>query len=143
MLKGIDPLLSGALLKALDEMGHADRLLLVDRNYPANSAGAPVIRLGEVTAVRAMTAILSVLPLDDFVERPLARMETDGDAAVTTATQDEVLRLASAEHGSRLEYEVIPRETFYAAARECVLVVHCLESEPYSCFILQKGVVFD
>ncbi|MET0991407.1 MAG: RbsD/FucU domain-containing protein, partial [Lacisediminihabitans sp.] len=84
MLKGIDPLLSGALLKTLDEMGHGDQLLLVDRNYPAASTGRPVIRLGEVGVVRAMSAILSVFPLDEFVKHPLERMEVDGDAVRTT-----------------------------------------------------------
>ena len=39
MLKGIDPLLNGELLRILDEMGHADQLLLVDRNYPAAAVG--------------------------------------------------------------------------------------------------------
>ena len=75
MLKGIDPLLSGELLHVLDTMGHADQLALVDRNFPAASAGRPVIRLGEVGVVRALSAILTVFPLDSFVERPLERME--------------------------------------------------------------------
>ena len=53
MLKGIDPLLSGDLLKILDDMGHGDRLLLVDRNYPAAASGRQVIRLGEASILRA------------------------------------------------------------------------------------------
>ncbi len=40
MLKGTDPLLSGDLLKILDDMGHGDQLLLVDRNYPAAASGS-------------------------------------------------------------------------------------------------------
>ena len=63
MLKGVDPLLSGDLLAILDDMGHGDQLALVDRNFPAVSSGRPVIRLGEVTILRAAEAILSVLPL--------------------------------------------------------------------------------
>lgn len=62
MLKGIDPLLSGDLLHILDDMGHGDVLMLVDRNYPAVASGRPVIRLGEVTVLRAAQAILSVFP---------------------------------------------------------------------------------
>ena len=53
MLKGIDPLLSGELLRLLDDMGHGDLLLLVDRNYPAAASGRPVVRLGETTILRA------------------------------------------------------------------------------------------
>ena len=70
MLKGIDPLLSGDLLKILDDMGHGDQLLLVDRNYPAAASGKPVIRLGEVGVLRAARAILSVLPLASFIDHP-------------------------------------------------------------------------
>jgi L-fucose mutarotase len=142
MLKGIDPLLNGGLLKILDEMGHGDQLLLVDRNYPAASTGRPVVRLGETGVVRATAAILSVLPLDEFVERPLERMEVDGDPVRTTPEQDAVLELAQASHPRPLEWGVIPRLDFYARARAAYAVVHTLEPQPWACFILTKGVVF-
>ena len=141
MLKGIDPLLSGDLLRILDDMGHGDRLLLVDRNYPAASSGRPVIRLGEASIVRAATAILSVFPLDSFVGHPLERMEVDDDPSLTTATQDEVLALASRAEGRPLEYGVVARLDFYARAREAYAVVHTLDAVPYGCFILHKGVI--
>ena len=141
MLKGIDPLLSGELLKILDEMGHGDQLLLVDRNYPAASSGRPVVRLGEVGVVRAMTAILSVLPLDEFVAHPLERMEVDGDPARTTPQQDAVLEAARASHPAPIEWGVVPRLDFYERSRASYAVVHTLEPEPWGCFILTKGVV--
>lgn len=143
MLKGIDPLLSGDLLKALDDMGHADRLLLVDRNYPAAASGRPVIRLGEVTVLRAAQAILSVLPLDTFIERPLLRMEVQDDPTLTTPVQDEMLALASRIEGRPLEYGIIPRLDFYEEASRAFVVVHTLDSVPYGCFVMVKGVVFD
>ena len=143
MLKGIDPLLSGDLLRILDDMGHGDRLLLVDRNYPAASSGRPVVRLGEVTVLRAAEAILSVLPLDSFIAHPLERMEVEDDPVRTTPTQDALLELASRAEGRDLEYGVVPRLDFYERARACYAVVHTLDSVPYGCFILHKGVVFD
>jgi len=142
VLKGIDPLLNGDLLKILDEMGHADQLLVVDRNYPAFSAGRPVVRLGESGAIRVLGAILSVFPLDAFVEHPLERMEVKDDPALTTPVQDGVLELARADHPVALEYGVVPRFEFYRRARDVHAIVQTLETEPYSCFILQKGVVF-
>lgn len=142
MLKGIDPLLNGDLLKILDEMGHGDQLLVVDRNYPAFSAGRPVVRLGECGVERAIAAILTVLPLDGFVEHPLERMEVKDDPTLTTPTQDRVLEIARSTHSRPLEYGVVPRADFYHRARDALAVVHTLESEPYSCFVLQKGVVF-
>jgi L-fucose mutarotase len=143
MLMGIDPLLSGELLKILDEMGHGDQLLLVDRNYPAAASGKPVVRLGEVGVVRAARAILSVFPLDSFVEAPLERMEVDDDPAIVTRNQQEVLELARASHGADLEFGIIPRLEFYERAKHAFAVVHTLESQPYGCFLLQKGVIFE
>lgn len=143
MLKGIDPLLSGDLLKILDDMGHGDQLLLVDRNYPAAASGKPVVRLGEATVLRAAEAILSVLPLDSFIEHPLERMEVDEDPVKTTAAQDALLALASRSEGRELEYGVIRRLDFYERAKGAYAVVHTLDSVPYGCFILHKGVVFE
>jgi L-fucose mutarotase len=143
MLKGIDPLLSGELLKILDEMGHGDQLLLVDRNYPAAASGKPVVRLGEAGIVRAARAILSVFPLDSFVEHPLERMEVDDDPSIVTDNQREVLTLARESHGPDLEFGIVPRLEFYERAKAAFAVVHTLESQPYGCFLLQKGVIFE
>ena len=143
MLKGVDPLLSGDLLKILDDMGHGDQLLLVDRNYPAAASGKPVVRLGEVTVLRAAQAILSVFPLDSFLEHPLERMEVEDDPAKTTPVQVEMLTLASSAEGRQLEYGVVPRLDFYGRAKGVYAVVHTLDTVPYGCFILHKGVIFD
>ena len=143
MLIGIDPVLSGELLKILDEMGHGDQLLLVDRNYPAAASGKPVIRLGEVTTERAVTAILSVFPLDSFVERPLARMEVDNDPAIITDAQTAVLAIANDTMVTPIEFDIVPRFDFYERAKSVYAVVHTLDAKPYGCFILHKGVVFE
>ena len=142
MLKGIDPLLSGDLLKILDDMGHGDQLLLVDRNYPAAASGKPVIRLGEVGVLRAAKAILSVYPLDSFIDHPLERMEVEDDPIKTTSLQDDLLQLAKEAENRDLEYGVIPRLNFYERAKQAYAVVHTLEDQPYGCFILHKGVIF-
>jgi L-fucose mutarotase len=143
MLKGIDPLLNGDLLKILDDMGHGDQLLVVDRNYPAAASGKPVVRLGEVTITRALEAILSVFPLDSFVDFPLERMVVDDDPAITTSMQDAVLALARRSAGPDLEFGLVDRLDFYDRAKGCYAVVHTLERQPYGCFILHKGVIFD
>lgn len=139
MLKNIDPLLSGELLKHLDELGHGDSLVLADRNYPAYSAGLPVVRV-DTGVVRVTEAILSVLPLDVAV-RPVAKMEAydDPDHLVPNAVR--VLELASAAEGRELEFETIPRFDFYERATAARLVVLTREDEPYNDFILVKGVI--
>jgi L-fucose mutarotase len=142
MLKGIDPLLSGDLLKILDDMGHGDQLLLVDRNYPAAASGKPVIRLGDVGVLRAAKAILSVFPLDSFIDHPLERMEVEDDPNKTTSLQNDLLQLAKEAENRELEYGVIPRLNFYERAKNTYAVVHTLEDQPYGCFVLHKGVIF-
>jgi len=142
MLIGIDPLLNGELLKVLDEMGHGDQLLIVDRNYPAAASGKTVIRLGEVSVARAAEAILSVFPLDSFTAHPLERMEVEDDPAKTTSGQRDVLALARARDNASLDFGVVARLEFYDRAKMVYAIVHTLDSEPYGCFILQKGVIF-
>ena len=141
MLKGIDPVLTGELLKVLDEMGHGEQLLVADRNYPARAAGKPVVNVGEIGAVRALTAILGVFPLDTFVDFPLERMEAENDPTVTNPTMDAVLDLARSSHGAPLEFGVIPRFEFYERAKGVAAVVQTQETAPYCDFILTKGVI--
>lgn len=140
MLKNIDPVLTGAVLKALDEMGHGEKLALVDRNYPSHSSGSQVIHVGEIGIVRAAEAVFSVFPLDTFIDQPLSRMQAD-DNSTATSTHEGVLAVASKNHPKPLEFQLIPRPAFYTEAHTCVLILQCLETAPYSCFIAQKGTV--
>src|SRR5689334_10142319 len=71
MLKDLDPLLHADLLYVLAAMGHGDEVALVDRNFPAVSIGARVVRLDGILLPRALEAILSVMPLDDMRDTPV------------------------------------------------------------------------
>ena len=77
MLKGIPGILSPELLKVLCEMGHSDRLVIADGNFPAESMGknAKVIRMDGHGAVEILDAILQVFPLDTYVEKPVNLMD--------------------------------------------------------------------
>lgn len=141
MLKGIDSLLSGELLNILESMGHGDQLALVDRNYPATASVRPVVRLSGAGTIDAARAILSVFPLDSFVDRPLERMLVDGEPETVTGNQAKVLRMASDAEDRTLEFGPIPRLDFYQRAKSVFAVVQTTDDQPYGCFILQKGVV--
>src|SRR5271167_2303926 len=78
MLKNLDPLLTPDLLQVLRAMGHGDEIAIVDANYPAESAGPQVVRLDGIEATRALDAVLSVMPLDEFVPDASWRMEVVG-----------------------------------------------------------------
>lgn len=143
MLKGIDPLLSPELLHVLASMGHGDEICLADANFPAATiAGAhTLIRLPGISGTRALTAILSVLPLDDFVECPAATMQVVGDpAAVPPAVADYQVILDAAA-GKRVAIEPVERFAFYARAQKCFAIVATGEGRIYANILLRKGVI--
>ena len=142
MLKGINPLLRGDLLKVLDQMGHGDQLLIADRNYPSYASGKPVIEVPSTSILEVTSAILSVFPLDAFVEHPLERMEVDQDPQKTTSVQDGLLQHVRDNEHPEITFGVIPRLEFYDRAKSVFAVVHTLEAAPYSVPILRKGVIF-
>ena len=78
MLINIDPLLSPDLLSTMQSMGHGDKLVICDANFPAHSTNSRVIRLDGINVPQAAKAILSLFPLDSFVSSPVQRMEIDG-----------------------------------------------------------------
>jgi L-fucose mutarotase len=140
VLKGIDPLLSGELLKMLDELGHGDQLVIADRNFPSFTQGSPVVRLAVDDNTRVFEAVLSVFPLDTFVDTPLERMGPQDDPTQENDKQRAALAVAR-RHLPGVSLVPIPRFEFYERAKEAHAVVATLESAPYCCFILTKGVV--
>src|SRR3954469_25359863 len=104
MLKSIDPLLNADVLFALRSMGHGDDLVLCDTNFPADSVARQTVlgrllRIDNVSAGRAARAILSVLPLDSFVDRPASRMEIIAQPDETPPVQQEVQAAIDAAEG--------------------------------------------
>lgn len=139
MLKGIDPVLTPELLLLLAEMGHGDVLAVVDRNYPAHSVRAPVVELAGVGLVTALRAILTLLPVDTFIDPPAWHMLQD-DGSAGPAVPDVHVELDAAE-GRSVPFRGIARPDFYAAARGAFAVVRTTEARPYACVLLSKGVV--
>lgn len=141
MLKDIDPLLTGSLLKILDEMGHGDVLGLVDRNFPAYRYQVPVVDLRGADTEAAARALLSVFPLDGFVEAPVSRMEIDGEPDTITDATTALGRLTAESEGAEVTIGSVERFDFYEQAKGATAFVHTGETIPYSCYLLQKGVV--
>lgn len=141
MLKGIDPLLHAELLYVLAQMGHGDLLAVVDRNYPAVSTGQRVVRLDGADVVEAFRAILTVFPVDTFVDPPMFRMAPVHDPDAVPAVQDEVRRVVSEVEGREIAIGALERETFYERCRAAFAVVTTTEERPYGCFLVSKGVV--
>jgi L-fucose mutarotase len=141
MLKGLDPLLSPDLLHALAAMGHGDEIALVDANFPAVASARRLIRLDGVDGTAVLRAVLSVLPLDSFVDRPATTMQVVGDpAAVPPAVADYIRELSAA--GSGAPVDPIDRFAFYDRARAAFAIVITGEGRAYGNILLRKGVIF-
>jgi L-fucose mutarotase len=143
MLKGLDPLLNPDLLYALAAMGHGDEVALVDRNFPAVSTARRLVAVTGVGVGEAAVAILGVLPLDTFVDRPVTRMQVVGHPDEIPEVQQEVFALCRQMEGRDVQVASLAREDFYERARRAFAVVATSEPRPYGCFLLTKGVIND
>jgi L-fucose mutarotase len=143
MLKNIDPLLNADLLQILAAMGHGDDLALVDRNFPAAANARRLIRLDGADIIKAGRAILSVYPLDSFVDHPVKRMQMVDKPDEIPPVQQDFQKVIDAAEGRSWPMGSLERFAFYEAARQAFAVVATSESRPYGCFLLKKGVIFD
>jgi len=141
MLKGLDPLLNADLLHALRAMGHGDEIAVVDANFPAATMAKRLIRLDGVDALRAVAAILTLLPLDDFIEHPASRMQVVGDPKAVPPVCREFQKLVDRAAGKPLPLAAIERHAFYERVKACYAVVATGETRLYGNLILTKGVI--
>ena len=146
MLKGIPKILSPELLKVLCEMGHSDRLVLADGNFPAESMGkgAIVIRCDGHGVAELLDAILQVFPLDTYVEHPVSLMEVMAGDPVETPIWDTYRQIIE-RHDTRGEKTVghMERFAFYEEAKKAYAIIATGETALYANVMLQKGVVTD
>lgn len=146
MLKGIPQILSPELLKVLCEMGHSDRLVISDGNFPAESMGKNgiVIRCDGHGVPEILDAILKVFPLDTYVEKPVNLMEVMPGDDVETPIWDTYKEII-ARHDDRGAEAVgnIERFAFYEEAKTAYAIIATSESALYANVMLQKGVVVE
>ncbi|WP_102959875.1 RbsD/FucU family protein [Mangrovicella endophytica] len=146
MLKTIDPLLNADLLHALAAMGHGDRLVIADSNFPADSlarqtALGKLLRIDGVSAPRAARAILSLMPLDSFIDDAAMRMEVVGAPDEWPEVQVEMQAEIDRAEGRSWPLVGVERFDFYEEASQAYCVVQTGERRFYGCFILTKGVI--
>jgi L-fucose mutarotase len=142
MLKNIDPVLSPELLSTLRGMGHGDELAIVDANYPAASSGRPLIRMdGVETATRVLDAVLSLMPLDEFVPCAAFHMQVVDDPMAQMPIFAEFRASLERYEPKMARLEGIERFAFYQRVRGCFAVVVTGERRLYGNLILKKGIV--
>lgn len=144
MLKGISPILSPELLKALCEMGHGDELVIADGNFPSHSVGknAVVVRLDGHGAAEVLDAVLQVIPLDAYVEKPVALMEVvPGDTCPRPGIWDTYEEILNRHEPENHNIQMTERFAFYERAKNAYLIIATGETAIYANVLLKKGVV--
>ncbi|WP_135451110.1 RbsD/FucU family protein [Tabrizicola caldifontis] len=146
MLKGIDNRLNAEVLACLRAMGHGDVLIVADTNFPSDSVAratvtGKLLRMENLTAAEAVRAILSVLPLDTFVDDFAGRMEVVGAPDEIPPVQLEVQAEIDHAEGRFRPMVGIERFAFYDLARKSYAVIQTGERRFYGCFMFRKGVI--
>ena len=144
MLKGINPIIPPMLLKVLCEMGHGDTIVIADGNFPSESVGknAVVIRMDGHGVPEILEAVLSLIPLDQYVEKPVSLMDrVKGDNADVSIWQTYDRILKSAEGKGLEAANMLERFEFYEEAKKAYAVIATSERSQYANVILKKGCV--
>jgi L-fucose mutarotase len=146
MLKNLDNRLNAEVLFALRAMGHGDTLVIADTNFPSDSIArqtvlGELLRMDNLTCGQAVEAVLSVLPLDTFVDDFAGRMEVVGDPSRIEPVQAEVQAAIDAAEGRERPMISIERFDFYERAKGAYAVIQTGERRFYGCFIFRKGVI--
>jgi len=146
VLKNVNPLLNADVLYALRAMGHGDRLVLCDTNFPAASVAkqttiGALLRIDGVTTAEATRAILSVMPLDTFIDDAAMRMEIVGNPTEVPAVQKEVQAEIDRAEGKSWPLVPVERMAFYEVAKKSYCVIATGERRFYGCFMFTKGVI--
>lgn len=144
MLKNIPPIVSPEMLKVLCEMGHGDRLVIADANFPAASIGknAIVLRADGHSATDLLDAVLTLLPLDAYVEHPVSLMQVMPGDPVKTPIWDQYKQIV-AKHDARGAdaFTLLERFAFYEEAKRVYVIIATGEKALYANIMLQKGVI--
>ena len=142
MLKNIDPLLNADLLYTLRAMGHGDDLVIADANFPSETmATRKLIRMDAADGPRVLKAILSVMPLDDFVPDPALRIEVVGDEDSVPEVCADYAKLVDEATGGAIQLGRIERFAFYERSKKAFAVIATGETRLYGCILLKKGVL--
>lgn len=139
MLKGIPSILSPELLKIMMEMGHGDEIIIADGNFPAASHAQRLVRCDGHGVPEVLEAILKLLPLDQYVESPVALMSVVSGDSIVPVIWDEY-KAEIAKYGD-VKIEYLERFAFYERAKKAYAIIATGEKAQYANVILKKGVV--
>ena len=140
MLKNIPPILGPDLLGILRAMGHGDEIAIVDGNYPGDSAGPILVRMDGISVTDVLDAVLTLMPLDDFVDQAAICMQVVGSAGQREPVMDEMDAIIQ-RHEPRMALSSMERFAFYDRVSKGYAIIQSGERRLYGNILLKKGVI--
>lgn len=141
MLKGIPPILPPELLKIMAEMGHGDELVIADGNFPSVTNAQRLVRCDGHPVPPILDAILSLFPLDEYVDKPVGLMAVVPGDDTKPTIWDEYKKIVEKYDSRAADFEFIERFAFYERAAKAFAIVATGEGALYANVILKKGVI--
>ena len=141
MLINVNPLISPEILQLIRSMGHGDKFVLSDANFPSYSHANKLYRMDGLNIPQAAEALLSHFPLDSFIPYPVERMEIDGKPEEVNDVHQDLIDTVKKVSGANWKVGSVERQKFYVEARKAMAVITTSDTRPYGCFMFTKGVL--
>ena len=141
MLINVNPLISPEILQLIRSMGHGDKFVLSDANFPSYSHANKLYRMDGLNIPQAAEALLSHFPLDRFIPHPVERMEIDGKPEEVNDVHQDLIDTVKKVSGENWKVGSVERQKFYVEARKAMAVITTSDTRPYGCFMFTKGVL--
>ena len=141
MLINVNPLISPEILQLIRSMGHGDKFVLSDANFPSYSHANKLYRMDGLNIPQAAEALLSHFPLDSFIPHPVERMEIDGKPEEINDVHQDLIDTVKKVSGANWKVGSVERQKFYVEARKAMAVITTSDTRPYGCFMFTKGVL--
>ena len=141
MLINVNPLISPEILQLIRSMGHGDKFVLSDANFPSYSHANKLYRMDGLNVPQAAEALLTHFPLDSFIPHPVERMEIDGKPEEVNDVHQDLIDTVKKVSGANWKVGSVERQKFYVEARKAMAVITTSDTRPYGCFMFTKGVL--
>lgn len=145
MLKGINKIFTGDLLKILCDMGHGDELVIVDANFPAETMGKRVIKLPGSEGTEILEAVLELFPLDHILSEPVVLLDMEPKDRKTGMEAPEIWKdfqnIVNKKAGSTANIGRMSRQEFYNRSKQAYAIIQTGEERLYGDILLVKGVI--
>ena len=141
MLINVNPLISPEILQLIRSMGHGDKFVLSDANFPSYSHANKLYRMDGLNIPQAAEALLTHFPLDSFIPHPVERMEIDGKPDEVNEVHRDLIETVKKVSGDNWVVGSVERQKFYIEAKKAMAVITTSDTRPYGCFMFTKGVL--